>query len=61
MEAVSALAQSGSGGIEYECIRCGSRISVEDLAYAPDLKCPHCGYKVLRKTRQSIVKRVKAR
>ena len=58
----SKLAYSGgSEGIEYECIRCRSRVPAEALAYTPDLKCPHCGYKVLRKIRQPIVKRVKAR
>ena len=50
-----------SGGIEYECVRCGHKITYEELQSFMDLKCPHCGYKVLRKARPPIVKRVKAR
>ena len=47
-------------GIEYECISCGSRISAEMLLLSPEIKCPICGYRVLRKVRPPIVKKVKA-
>jgi len=47
-------------GIEYECLRCGRNVTHDDLAAMPELKCPHCGYKILKKARPTIVKHVKA-
>jgi len=48
-------------GITYECISCGKILTAEQLAMTPEIKCPFCGYRVLKKTRPPIVKRVKAR
>jgi len=31
------------------------------LAMTPEIKCPFCGYRILRKVRPPIVKHVKAR
>jgi DNA-directed RNA polymerase subunit P len=47
------------GGVVYECIRCGTKITAEKLAQLPEIKCI-CGYKVLKKVRPSVVKQVKA-
>ena len=49
------------GGLFYECINCGSRITADQLAMTPEIKCPYCGYRILRKIRPPIVKHVKAR
>jgi DNA-directed RNA polymerase subunit P len=52
--------EKGSG-ITYECISCGQQLTADQLAMTPEIKCPYCGYRVLRKSRPPIVKRVKAR
>jgi DNA-directed RNA polymerase subunit P len=50
---------SALGGVTYECVRCGTQVSAEQLAQLPEIKCI-CGYRVLRKARPNIVKQVKA-
>ncbi len=47
------------GGVVYECVRCGTPVSAEELAQLPEIKCI-CGYRILRKARPSVVKQVKA-
>lgn len=47
-------------GVIYECARCGYKFDGEELAMRQELKCPTCGYRVLKKVRPPIVKRVKA-
>ncbi len=47
--------------ITYICVRCENLISVDQLSLMIEVKCPNCGFRVLRKTRPPIVKRVKAR
>ncbi len=63
-EAISARdAPSGQspGGLFYECINCGSKLTADQLAMTPEIKCPFCGYRILRKVRPPIVKHVRAR
>jgi len=48
-------------GIHYECLSCGSKVTLEELALTPEIKCPYCGYRVLKKVRPPIVKRIRAR
>lgn len=48
-------------GIVYKCVSCGALIEASQLALIPEIKCTTCGYRVLRKVRPPIVKRVKAR
>jgi DNA-directed RNA polymerase subunit RPC12/RpoP len=50
-----------SAGIAYECINCNAKVTLEQLSVTPEVKCPICGYRVLRKSRALIVKHVKAR
>jgi len=57
----AAPRQRNPGGLFYECINCGSEISADQLAMTPEIKCPFCGYRILRKVRPPIVKHVKAR
>jgi DNA-directed RNA polymerase subunit P len=43
----------------YECVRCGTKTSQEELNNLPEVKCI-CGYRVFRKVRPSVVKQIKA-
>jgi len=49
-----------ASGIEYECVSCGARVTAEQLAVTPEIKCPICGYRILKKVRPPIVRHVKA-
>jgi len=43
----------------YECVRCGTRTTQEELSRLPEVKCI-CGYRVFRKARPPVVKQIKA-
>jgi len=46
-------------GIVYECIRCGAKVPSEELELrGGQIKCIVCGYRVLKKIRPPVVKRV---
>lgn len=47
-------------GAIFECVRCGSRFSGEELAKLPELTCGTCGYKIFRKVRSQTTKTLKA-
>lgn len=45
----------------YECLRCGARMSLANLEErGGSVKCIMCSYRVLKKVKAPIVKRVKA-
>jgi DNA-directed RNA polymerase subunit P len=46
-------------GAIYECVRCGTRTTQEELMKLPEVKCI-CGYRVFRKARPTVVKQIKA-
>jgi DNA-directed RNA polymerase subunit P len=46
-------------GAIYECVRCGTRTTQEELLKLPEVKCI-CGYRVFRKARPTVVKQIKA-
>jgi DNA-directed RNA polymerase subunit P len=49
-------------GIVYECVKCGEKVSLEELDLrGGGVKCTYCGYRVLRKVRPPVVKRIKAK
>jgi DNA-directed RNA polymerase subunit P len=49
-------------GIVYECVKCGAKVSLEELDLrGGGVKCTYCGYRVLRKVRPPVVKRIKAK
>jgi DNA-directed RNA polymerase subunit P len=50
--------RSGAGVI-YECMRCGTGVTVEELSRLPEIKCI-CGFRVFRKARPPVVKQLKA-
>ena len=43
----------------YECVRCGTKTSQEELYNLPEVKCI-CGYRVFKKVRPTVVKQIKA-
>ena len=43
-----------------KCIDCGRTVEI-DLKTARKIQCPYCGYRILRKERPLIPKRVLAR
>jgi DNA-directed RNA polymerase subunit P len=48
-------------GLAYECLKCGAKVPIEELELrGGEIKCTVCGYRVLKKIRPPIVKRVKA-
>ena len=46
--------------IIYECCRCGKTFDGGQVADRGEIKCPECSYKVIKKVRTPIVRRVKA-
>jgi len=59
-EGYSVMEESNQQGmVVYECIRCGTRTTMEELKILPELKCI-CGFRIFRKVRPNIAKRVKA-
>jgi DNA-directed RNA polymerase subunit RPC12/RpoP len=48
------------GSVIYECVRCGTRQSLEELVQLPEIKCFNCGYRVLKKVRPEVVKKVES-
>lgn len=51
--------REGLADVTYECMRCGTLVSGEELKRLPEIKCI-CGFRVFRKSRAPIVKQVKA-
>ena len=48
-----------SRGLTYECVKCGARVKTEELELrGGGVKCTHYGYRVLKKKRPPVVKRV---
>lgn len=56
---MQASTETTFGGVVYECVRCGTKSTAEQLAALPEIKCI-CGYRVFRKARPSVVKQLKA-
>ena len=51
---------AGEGGLVYECVKCGARVALDELELrGGGVKCTYCGYRVLKKMRPPVVKRVK--
>jgi DNA-directed RNA polymerase subunit RPC12/RpoP len=49
---------SNLGSIIYECERCGTKQSLEELSLYPEIKCKKCGYRVLKKARPPLPKNI---
>jgi len=51
-----------SSGIVYECVRCAAKVPSDELDLrGGEIKCIVCGYRILRKVKPPVVKRVSAR
>ena len=51
--------EKSSSGIVYECVRCGSKVPSEELELrGGETKCIVCGYRILRKVKPPVVKRI---
>jgi len=51
-----------SSGIVYECVRCGVKVPSEELELrGGEIKCIVCGYRILKKIKPPVVKRVSAK
>jgi DNA-directed RNA polymerase subunit P len=48
------------GSILYECERCGTKQTLEELSRFPEIRCKNCGYRSLKKARHPVAKRVDA-
>ncbi len=49
-------------GIVYECMRCGARVPSDELELrGGEIKCIICGYRILKKVKPPVVKRVQAK
>jgi DNA-directed RNA polymerase subunit RPC12/RpoP len=46
------------GAVVYECVRCGTRQTWEELSNLPEIRCINCGYTVLKKVRPPVVKHI---
>jgi len=56
------LSEEKAGGLAYECVRCGAKVMTDELELRGGrVKCTYCGYRILRKIRPPVVKRVPAR
>ncbi len=57
----TAMAQEENVKLVYECVRCGAKVLTEELEHrGGGMKCTVCGFRVLKKIRPPVVKRVKA-
>ncbi|OYT49898.1 DNA-directed RNA polymerase subunit P [Candidatus Bathyarchaeota archaeon ex4484_231] len=45
--------------ILYQCLKCGATVKSTELELG--IRCPYCRYRVLKKVRPPIVKRIKAK
>jgi len=48
----------GLGSIIYEYERYGTRQSLEELSRYPEIKCKSCGFRILKKVRPSLPKKI---
>jgi len=55
------LSEERAQGLVYECVKCGAKVVSHELELrGGGIKCTICGYRVLKKIRPPVVKRVTA-
>ena len=53
------LSEKSVEGLVYECVKCGAKVASSELELrGGGVKCTICGYRVLKKIRPPVVKRV---
>lgn len=59
---VCVLSEKLVRGLVYECVRCGAKVTTDEIKLrGGQVKCTVCGYRVLKKVRPPVVKRVSGR
>jgi len=54
--------EKATTGIVYECVRCGARVPSDELDMrGGETKCIICGYRILKKVKPPVVKRIPAK
>lgn len=54
--------EKASSGTVYECVRCGAKVPTEELELrGGEIKCIVCGYRILKKIKPPVVKRIHAK
>ena len=54
------MSEKSAEGTVYECVKCGAKVPLEELNLrGGKVKCIICGYRVLKKMRPPVVKRVR--
>ena len=48
------------GSIIYQCERCGTKQTLEELSKFPEIRCKNCGFRALKKVGPTVAKRIKA-
>lgn len=49
-------------GLVYECVKCHAKVKPEELEMRGGrVKCTYCGYRVLRKIRPPVVRRISSK
>jgi DNA-directed RNA polymerase subunit RPC12/RpoP len=56
------MSKKTAPGLAYECVRCGAKVTTDEIELrGGEVKCTICGYRVLKKIRPPVVKRVSGR
>jgi len=55
------MSEEQAGVLAYECVRCHRQVTTDEIELRGGrVKCTYCGYRILRKIRPPVVKRVPA-
>ncbi|UCE96886.1 MAG: DNA-directed RNA polymerase subunit P [Candidatus Bathyarchaeota archaeon] len=53
------MSNESGEGLVYECVRCGAKVATKELELrGGGIKCTFCGYRILKKIRPPVIKRV---
>ena len=53
------MSEGPDEGLVYECVRCGEKVFSKELELrGGGIKCTFCGYRILKKIRPPVIKRV---
>ncbi len=56
---VTVLSEGSNEGLIYQCVKCGAKVVTKELELrGGGIKCTFCGYRVLKKIRPPVIKRV---
>jgi DNA-directed RNA polymerase subunit RPC12/RpoP len=54
-----SMSEETGEGLVYECVRCGAKVVTKELELrGGGIKCTFCGYRILKKIRPPVIKRV---